>query len=264
MSEPVQGSCLDANRSVRLCMRAGEMMLKSGAETNRVEDTMARILIKCGYEGCETFVTSTGLFAGVTDGDGRLVTTVGRVTNRSNNLSKVVMINELSREFAEGRISAEEMNERLGEIDKIPAPYRDYVKILCAAVACAAFAFLLDGSVTDSLNAFVIGLLIQTFVLHSRLNTLLTTLLGGGFIAVLSLIFLNIGFGEHLDKIIIGAIMPLLPGVAFTNAIRDILAGDYISGTARAVDAMIVAIGIAAGVGTVLSIWISMFGGVYL
>ena len=56
------------------------------------------------------------------------------------------------------------------------------------------------------------------------------------------------GVGNSLqDKIIIGAIMPLVPGIAFTTAIRDIYNADYLSGTIHLLDALITAVCIAVG-----------------
>jgi uncharacterized membrane protein YjjB (DUF3815 family) len=77
----------------------------------------------------------------------------------------------------------------------------------------------------------------------------------GSFVAaVLALLFFNLGFGSSLSSTIIGAITIFLPGVAITNAARDLLAGDLLSGTARAVEAVLIATTIALGVGLLLHI----------
>lgn len=60
------------------------------------------------------------------------------------------------------------------------------------------------------------------------------------------------GVACSLDKVIIGGIIPLVPGVALTNGIRDVANCDYLSGTIRAIDAVLIAAGIALGVGLVL------------
>jgi uncharacterized membrane protein YjjB (DUF3815 family) len=57
------------------------------------------------------------------------------------------------------------------------------------------------------------------------------------------------------DVMIISSIMSLVPGVAFTTSIRDILNGDYASGSARMLEAIVVALAIAAGVGLGLVSW---------
>jgi hypothetical protein len=35
---------------------------------------------------------------------------------------------------------------------------------------------------------------------------------------------------NHADKMIIGLVMTLVPGVAITNSVRDVIAGDFIAG----------------------------------
>lgn len=69
-------------------------------------------------------------------------------------------------------------------------------------------------------------------------------------------------FGKNINPMITGAIMPLVPGLAITNAIRDIIAGDYLSGGARLFDAVVVAIALATGAGSVMYIFGHMTGGI--
>jgi len=75
---------------------------------------------------------------------------------------------------------------------------------------------------------------------------------------------LNLGLGNNINSIIIGTIMPLVPGISLTNAIRDILEGDFLSGSARILDAILIAVAIATGVGTVMNLWYGAFGGVII
>ena len=70
------------------------------------------------------------------------------------------------------------------------------------------------------------------------------------------------GVGTNLDKIIIGGIIPLVPGIALTTGIRDIAGGDYLSGTIRIMDALLVAGSIAVGVGAVFAVRAALTGGV--
>ena len=74
-------------------------------------------------------------------------------------------------------------------------------------------------------------------------------------VTLTGILFYLVSFGENMDKIIIGSIIPLLPGVPLTNSIRDFLNGDYLSGTIRMIDAVLVACCIALGVGVVLRIF---------
>ncbi len=248
-------------QALSLCVLAGEIMLKNGAETYRVEDTMARLLIACGYKASDCFVASTGIFVGITTEVGESYNIVRKVKSRSTNLEKVALVNAFSRAFVSGAITADDIVEELGRVDTRTPPYSNAFKILVAGAACAGFSFLLDGNLTDCLAGFLIGSFIQLFTMKSKnLSPVLLNMFGGVLIAFLSLLMLNLGISDNLDKVIIGALMPLLPGVAFTNAIRDVLEGDYLSGSARLMDALIVAVAVAAGVGSFLQMWLVIFG----
>ena len=241
-------------------------MLSSGAETYRVEDTMLRILRRCNLTNPESLCTSTSIFASAMDNNGFPATMIKRVKNRGNNFEKVAFVNELSRKFVEGKISVNEAIYAL-ENTKTALPYSAIVRLVGSAVASLCFAMMLGGSSMDSANAFISAFFMQIPVLvleKYNIAGVLRNIAGGGCGALFSLILLNLGLGHNIDFAIIGAIMPLVPGVSLTNAIRDILEGDLLSGSARILDAMLVAIGIAAGVGAVLTLWISVFGGIVL
>ena len=257
---------MDPNDALQFAVLAGEIMLSSGAETYRVEDTVLRILSNCNFTQSESFVTTTGLFASVIDQEAGTITMVKRVKNRTNNYERIVMVNDISRSFAEGKIEVAEAIKSLHEINAKP-PYPPFVVILATGTASFACAYIFGGSPFDGAGALFTGIILQLFLLRlrrSHVAGVLIHMLGAALIAFMTLCLLNIGIGNNLDKMIIGSIMPLVPGVAITNAVRDVLEGDYLSGTARGVDALIVGIAIATGVGTVLKLWIYVFGGIYI
>ena len=92
---------------------------------------------------------------------------------------------------------------------------------------------------------------------------MLVSIAGGVIITTLAICFRHLAHMEELriDGMIIGGIMPLVPGLAFVNAIRDIADSDFLSGTVRMIDAILVFVYIAIGVGVTLSIYNNMIGG---
>lgn len=259
-------SLIDPNLAMNFAMTAGEAMLRFGAETNRVEDTMMRLLVNCGFETAESFVTTTGIFASIQSEHTGIVTMIKRVKNRTIDFEKVADINSLSRNFAERNISFAQGCLMLQDILKKPSMPVG-ITILASGVGCFAFAKMFGGVWADCFNALFTGLAMQFFVqlmLKNRVSNFLVNLVGGGLLSFFALVLLNLGLGKSLDNVIIGAIMPLVPGISITNAIRDVLEGDFLSGTTRTVDALIVAVAIATGVGTVLKLWFFAFGGVLI
>lgn len=257
---------MNPNQALNFAVLAGEIMLSSGAETYRVEDTIKRILSNCNFEGSESFVTTTGIFASIKDDEAGIVTVVRRVRIKANNFEKIILVNNVSRSFQDGKIDIDKAIASLSEINVKP-PYSDIIKTLATGMACFSFSFIFGGYLSDCINAFFTGFILQFFLLllqKGNVTRVLINILGGGIIAIISLTLLNLGIGQNLDKVIIGSLMPLVPGIGITNAIRDILEGDYLSGTTRTVDALIVGVAIATGVGTVLKIWLYFFGGLVI
>ena len=117
-----------------------------------------------------------------------------------------------------------------------------------------AFGYLFGGSLWDCLAAFVCGVILQLFFSfldekQVNISKVLLDIIGGLLVTVICVVLNRIGVSEHLDLAITGAIIPMIPGVAFTNGIRDIVDGDYLSGCVRLLDAILVFCSIAIGVG---------------
>lgn len=252
---------------VDTAMLAGEIMLVGGAETYRVEDTMCRILKISGLEKTETFVTPTGIFLTLGDSNIDAITVVKRVDNRITNISNIYETNNVSRLLCEGKISLEEAYETLKSIRNIKH-YGRLTNYICTMIAALSFTILLGGNWFSSIIAGLNGGLIVLVMLVTRkvkINTFIKNLLASILIAFNSMIFLHYyGTGIQLDTLIGGSVMPLLPGVAITNAIRDTLQGDYMSGGARAIEAFVSATSIAGGIGIGIAIFSFLAGGIAL
>ena len=97
---------------VETCLLAGKIMLQSGAETYRVEDTMTRIAESFGILHTHSFVTPTGIIFSI---DGSEPTKLVRVSERSTDLKKVTIVNSISRKLTGREIS---LNEAWDELKK--------------------------------------------------------------------------------------------------------------------------------------------------
>ena len=234
----------------------GRMLLENGAETYRVEDTICRLLNALNIENSETFATSTGLFVCVKNH-----TKVERIRKRNMNLERISEINDLSRKFVSKDISLKEAREKLEAIQDINL-YSLPIVTISIGVTCFFFSLLFKGTVYDAISAFIVGLLLNlftSFLSTKKISNFLQICLSGFFVAIITLVNLNLGIGKDVNNVIISAVMPLVPGVCFTNAIRDIFEGDYISGGSRIFEAIVIAVSIAIGVGAVLLIWLKIF-----
>ncbi len=253
---------------LKLAVYAGQIMLSNGAETERVEDTMSRILKAYSVKLCETFVTPTGIFVSVECEESGVETILKRIKIRSYHLGKVALVNNLSREIVSGSIGVSEALHRLDDIDKTPE-YPSHLCVIAGGISCFAFCYLVGGGFAACFASLVTGMIMYSFMITlSKWNKspVLKNIISGGLISLVALILVNFlpFLSTYFDKIIIGSIMPLVPGIGITNAIRDVLEGDYLSGSSRILDAVLIAVSIASGVGTVIQFWLNTFGGLVI
>jgi uncharacterized membrane protein YjjP (DUF1212 family) len=254
---------MSINRAAHIAMEAGKIILENGGETYRVEETITRILNAFGYENTDSFVTPTGIMMSASDEFGNTVSLVKRIRKRTVNLEKIASVNDLSRSISVNKPSLDYILKQLKDINSLPR-YSKPVTLLFAALAAGSFSVLFGGDMLDFVSAFVIGGIIKYVTISLgdlRINEFFVNIIGGAIAASLTLTALHFNIPHNMDKVIIGSIMLLVPGLSITNAIRDTIAGDLVAGTARAVEAFLVAIGIAVGAGLALKIWISLGGG---
>ena len=248
---------------MELALEAGHLLLENGAEIFRVEETMDRICHYYGVESGNAFVLSNGIFATAGDEREHFFAKVQHIPVSGAHLDKVAAVNQLSREISQGKYTVAEARAALQTIKSMPGK-RKITRILASGVGSGAFCYLFGGTLTDGLCALAAGTLLYVFVLYvsgPRLSKIVGNILGGALVTlVCSALFLLRGGGQ-LDYMIIGSIMPLIPGVPFTNAIRDVADGDYISGSVRMLDALLVFFCIAIGVGMAYSLMMGALGG---
>lgn len=248
---------MNYKKLVEVALLAGEIMLASGAETYRVEDTIARILKVSGLQTAEAIVTGMAISVTLSDEEECIISSVRRVAQRATDLGKVYKVNTVSRQFCSSQIGLNEAYQELKQI-KAARPYGSFEKFLGNLGTVMFFAVLLGGSYYDfafaTLNGLIVALCLFGFE-KIRMNSFFSNLLSACAVAVTSAFVQQIlKVPISLDVVISGSILPLVPGVAITNAIRDTLHGDYMSGAARVIEAFVMATSIAIGIGIGLTI----------
>lgn len=254
---------MDYRALVDMAILAGEIMLISGAEVYRIEDTVSRILKTSRLESIEVFALATGIFATLSDPSVGAITLVKRVNKRATNLNRIYCVNDVSRRFCGGIISVEEAYMELREIaEKIQ--YGKRKKVLGYMMTAAFFAVLFDGGIFECITAGGVGAVLGLVVLWTaklRLNDFCQNAASSFAMAVIVLLIQKfLILSMNIDAVIISAIMPVVPGVIFTSAIRDTLNGDYSSGVARMGEAVVVALAVACGVGSAMMIFQKLGG----
>ncbi len=233
-----------------LAVEIGDSMLRNGAEIYRVQDTITLILKAYEIEEFDVYVISNGIFASANEDREDACSMIRHVPLGTVNLAKISALNQLARDICTHRCSLIDSWTRLDECREI-IPYSRRTIILFAGIGTAGFCFLFGGQVLDCLFAFLIGVLEQCLLFgfsRHRLSNVLSNVFASAFVTLLSFIVTLTGLPVLQDKIVIGGIMLLVPGIAFTTSIRDYYNRDYLSGTIHLIDALLTAFCIAVGV----------------
>lgn len=233
-------------------MLAGEIMLCSGAETYRVEDTMYHILKTSNVESTQVIALMTGIVVTLNDKSmEQPLTMMRRVNERSTNISSIAKVNDISRRYCAGKITLEQAYEEL-QTAKCKQ-YKRLVYNLATIGIAVGFVMMLGGSLLDVVAAAIVGAILACIITLgkvAKINGVLVNVLSGLGIAMLTVLVQRFLLPDiTADVVIVSSIMPIVPGVAITNAIRDTLKGDYLSGGARLLEALLVAMAIAVGAG---------------
>ena len=233
-------------RIMDFIMAAGQTLLENGAEVFRVEQTMEIMARSFHLREFHVYVLTNGIFASAGTAE---ISEVRNVPSRTTHLSRVAAVNALSREIAEGNMTLDEAESRLVLARRIPFP-KDWVQLVSGMCGAFCFALIFGGDLKAGLAAAAAGVAASAYLLFCGRHPI-----GGGFrtISTASLITILCILGCHL--------MILTPGIAFTMGIRDFVQGDYLSGTIRMIDALLIAASIAIGTGLVLSLY-TFFTGV--
>lgn len=237
-----------ANYLLCLALDVGEELLKSGAEIQRVENTIERICRAYGAVHVEVFAITSWIMASVRLADNSYSSQMRRVYSSSYRMSYLESMNAISRRICEEKPPLEEADAMIRHA-KATQNNSFWLFLLGSGMTTAAFTLFFGGNVRDALVAMLLGFFVAIVdrIHPAYINQLAKLLIVSFVIGCLANFSVLIGFGVHVDAIIIGAIMVLIPGLAFGNAIRDLLCGDILAGILKTVQSCLSAVLIAFG-----------------
>ncbi|WP_062106966.1 threonine/serine exporter family protein [Bacillus niameyensis] len=239
---------------VDACLLAGKILMQSGAETYRVEDTMMRMAAAYGFMESQSFVTPTGIIFSLEGSDPSQFV---RISERGTDLEKIARVNSISRKMVEGELSPVDAFRALKELEKANLSFPIWVQLAAATLSSGSFLIMFKGVWADYLPAMIVGGLgfAVLLLVHNQTKVKFFAEFTASFvIGLLSVYLVKYGWGKKLDLIVIASVMPLVPGLLITNAIRDLMAGHFVSGLSKGAEAVLTALAIGAGVAVVYSI----------
>ena len=218
------------------------------------EMSIYRILKSYGASRVEvftilSFISLTAVF------DAEQVYTENRrvsIVAYSNDFSRLEQLNALSREVCAARPDLSVIGERLAAINLPPRKkqFKELYLLLGYVLSGTGFAIFFGGSWLDALGAglcclavwFLNGVL-KRAALQRLFHAFFVSFMAGA----LCYLMILLGLGEHPGQMMMAVIMVLIPGIAITNAMREMLISDTISGILRLVEALLIATAVAFG-----------------
>ncbi len=250
--------------ALNLAMRVGDAMLRNGAEIYRVEETVDRIARAYDIEEYDFYVLTNGLFSSANEISEDGFCMVRHVPFGSVHLGRLAKLNQLARDISAHKYTVEEAMKILNDI--ITLPYaKSNVQLFFCGLGCGCYAYLFGGGAWDMVCAFFIGLFLQLLTIcmqNYKASRFAVNIFGSAVVTICALCVSLTPLPVLYDKIIIGCIMPLVPGIALTISIRDLFNGDYLCGTIRMIDALLTSACIAAGVGSMMTVYHILIGGI--
>lgn len=240
-----------------LAVQAGEIILRSGGEISRVEETTTILVKAFGIESSQAIVMPTGLYVSVDDN--RLshpITIVRRVRSRALNYNRISDVNNLSRRVVRGLATPEEAQIELDRIERAPNPYPFWLWVCAGAGSAAGATLLLGAGLLDVAPAFVSTILVQLlgwWLDRSKLPAIFGEFFGAAMATAIAVLLSWAGLPIHLDLVIAGGIIKLVPGAALVASVQDGISGDLLSSAARGLETLLKGAAIASGVGLVLT-----------
>ncbi len=239
-----------------------EQMLKSGAEVHRVEDSLLRMCRAIGADRADVFIITSSIVVTVYTESERAYTQTRRIDAIGTDMERLHRLNGLSRKICGGNLSLSDMRQEFESIMKT-REYPHWLKFLAYGFIGGAFAVFFGGGFLEGILSFLVGLVLYLITYFSEKASFgkIFCRFACSFVAsALAYLCYKTGLVPTADNIIIGNIMVLIPGIGLTNALRDLFVGDSIAGLLRLIEAVLIALAIAAG----HFLFITLFKGVIL
>ena len=252
---------MDYNTLLDLATDLGYELAMGGAETSRVEESVSRILQSYGIQS-EVFAIPNCLTVSIETPEGKPMTRMRRIGYHGNDLDRVERFSGLSRSICAQRPSPAEARAQISQISQSCRHYGLLATLLGHFLGAAGFCIIFGGCMLDALCAGFCGLivgLINQFTEKLHANPFFQVITASFAMAFMANCFSITGIAHNVDAVTIGTLMLLVPGLLFTNAMRDIISGDTNSGTNRIVQVLLIAAAIALGTAiawkTAVALW---------
>lgn len=240
---------MDYHKLLQAILDIAEEMLVCGAEVERVEDSIERMCYAYGCDRVNAFIITSNIQVTFEDPLGNIITQIRRLKRNDTNFDRLDYLNDLSRYICANKPDLETLVQKYEAVmNRKQLPI--WLQYFGAVLVASGFAVFFGGNFADAIASGVLGIVITLItrilakIEENQMAKLFISSVIAGFLAI---VLVAVGIGSNVDKIMIGGIMLLIPGIAMTNSVRDLLIGDVVTGMIRFVNSLLMAAAIACG-----------------
>ena len=236
-------------RLLTCAMDIGEQLLVSGAEIHRVEESIQRICTAFGFARTDVFIITSSMVVTAYTRDNTPHTQTRRITAATTDIERIHHLNALSRKICSQPMTEEDIRQELKAITS-GKRYGLWIELFCYSIIAGALTLFFGGTVRETLISLLVGGIVRVGILlweAAVARPIFTKFMSAVVATALAYFAMRLGWITSVDKIIIGNIMTLIPGIGLTVALRDLFTGDSIAGLLRTIEAVLTALAIAAG-----------------
>lgn len=247
---------MDYNTLLDLTMKIAYRLAMCGAETFRIEESVNRIMAAYSINA-EAFAIPNLLIINIEAPDGTTLTRMRRIGHHGNDLDSVERYSNLSRRICDEKPTPTEAIKWVRQTDATKRKYTLPLHLLGNFLGAGGFAIIFGTGLQDAVLAGVCGILVGLtlhFLNILKVNQFFSTTAAAFIMTFAAYTFRALNLVQNTDSVIIGTLMILVPGLLFTNAMRDIIFGDTNSGVNRIVQVLLIAVAIALGTGAAWSL----------
>lgn len=251
------------HKTILLALQAGEIMLRNGSDTARVHRTVERFLEGDEIERTDIVVLGPSIYVTVVPHNGEPISMIRCIDSRMNNLQKLSMVTRIVDRYTTGGMTLDDAMEQLDKIYSL-VTYPVWLKVASTCIVAFLFTIGFGGTIQSGLVNALITFFPATFMqfaYRKELPFFLSNIVAGGLISIMSLLLLSFHPLLHFDVMIASVIVIFTPGIMAITAIRDAVAGDFITGASRGIEALLLATALALGVGSIFALYMVMTGG---
>ena len=237
-----------ANRVIDVAILAGTLLIQSGSEIYRVEDTMIRIARSQGLHHVNVLAMPAAIFVSIEQTN---LSRMKRILSSSYNIEKVCEVNHISRQLVAQDISLEEAYAQLSQLRDKPLPYQPWQTLLAATLAAPFFTVMFGGNLADMLGSILatfFGFLAYMTMEKTAKIPFIAAFVGSLTFTILGFLWTKVfPLNTHMEWIMAGAVMPFVPGIALTNAIRDLMTNHLNTGMSKLFESLLIIFALGAG-----------------